>query len=198
MLIAYIVVIKYNDNFVGVKFSPIGTFIEVLEQRDQTDNRKGQRSHPGEPLGDRGAPQQDTLALSDLPSVVKLAFTTRYATDTLLHVLVTPDTTYILISKNNGLFTTAISDTGTIFQRQQMRRPQVNAGQLTAITQSNFPSAIATYLSITYPSYVFNQAFAVKSKGVLAGYDVFITANNTKYAVNFDASGTFVTAFTLR
>ena len=194
---AYIVVIKYNSNFVGLKFDTSGNFVKVLEQRDQADNRKGQGLHLGGPFGDRSAPQKDTIAISAIPTVVKSAFTSKYAADTLLHALITPDTTYILISKDNGLFITAISKTGTLLQRQAMPKPQAGVSQLTAVAQSNLPSAVTTYLNTTYPSYVFNKAFSVKVKSVLQGYDVFITANNTKYVVNFNGSGTFVNAITL-
>jgi hypothetical protein len=45
---------------------------------------------------------------------------------------------------------------------------------------------------------VFNKAFSITNDGVIKGFVVVIDANNTKYAVEFDVSGTFVSAKTIR
>ncbi|MDQ6904055.1 MAG: hypothetical protein M3139_13720 [Bacteroidota bacterium] len=46
--------------------------------------------------------------------------------------------------------------------------------------------------------YVFNQAFSVSKNGTLLGYVVCIDSNGTKYALEFDASATFLKANTIR
>ncbi|NCD69544.1 PepSY-like domain-containing protein [Mucilaginibacter agri] len=190
---SYIVVIKYNNNYVGLKFSADGTFIKVLEQRAGVDLLGKNGFHPGGPFDNRDGRQRDTIALSAIPSVVTNYFTTTYPTDTLLHASVTRDTTYILISKNNGLFATAVSNTGTLVKRVQLNRILKH----TAVTQANLLAAITTYLSTTYPGYVFDKAFAESVNGTVQAYDVFITVNSTKYVVGFNATGTFVKAVAL-
>lgn len=42
-----------------------------------------------------------------------------------------------------------------------------------------------------------SRAFSVSENGALKGYLVFIDANNTKYAVEFDASGQFLRSKTI-
>jgi hypothetical protein len=189
----YIVVIKYNGSLVGLKFTATGTFVATLEQRGAGD-LSGQGWHAGGPFSNRDGKFRDTIALSAIPTVVKTYFTTTYPTDTLLHVWVTRDTTYILISKNAGLYATAITKTGTLVKRISLQKP---AGIFASVLQANLSSAVLTYLTSTYPGYVFNKAYSKTLNSVVQGYDVFITSNSTNYDVKFDASGTFIKAITL-
>jgi len=191
----YIVVIKYDNNFVGLKFTASGAFVRVLEQMLGQDMNNPQGCHPGGPFGDRGQPRRDTIALTALPSAVLSYFEKTYPSDTLLHASVTPDTTYILISANKGLYATNITAAGTLISRMQIMPP--TQGPPKPVAQSALLSAITTYLTTTYPGYVFNQAFADINGTTVVGYDVFITANSTNYVVHFDASGIFVSATTL-
>lgn len=186
----YIVVIKYNSNLVGLKFTATGTFVSVLEQMAGVDMEgKGPGWHEGGPFSDRDGKHKDTIALSAIPSVVKTFFTTTYPTDTLLHAAITPDSTYILISKNVVLYATDISSAGVLIKRIKAEQ---HGGKHTAVTAANLPAAIATYLTATYPGYVIDKAFSISTGSTVTGYDVFITANNTHYVLQFDASGTFV------
>jgi hypothetical protein len=186
----YIVVIKYNSNLVGLKFTATGTFVSVLEQMAGDDMKgKGPGWHEGGPFSDRDGKHKDTIALSAIPSVVKTFFTTTYPTDTLLHAAITTDSTYILISKNVVLYATDISAAGVLIKRIQAEQ---HGGKHTAVTAANLPAAIATYLTATYPGYVIDKAFSISTSSTVTGYDVFITANNTHYVLQFDASGTFV------
>jgi hypothetical protein len=66
-----------------------------------------------------------------------------------------------------------------------------------SISQSAVPAIVQTYLNTTYPNYVFEKAFAAYVSNSLQGYMVLINANNTKYAVKFDASGNFVSVKTV-
>lgn len=186
----YIVIIKYNSNLVGLKFTATGTFVSVLEQMAGVDMKgKGPGWHEGGPFSNRDGKHKDTIALSAIPSVVKTFFTTTYPTDTLLHASITADSTYILISKNVVLYATDISAAGVLIKRIQAEQ---HGGKPTAVTAANLPAAIATYLTATYPGYVIDKAFSISTSGVVTGYDVFITANNTHYVLQFNASGTFV------
>jgi hypothetical protein len=58
-------------------------------------------------------------------------------------------------------------------------------------------SMAASYLTTAYPNYVFKKAFSISQSGTIKGYVVFIDANNTKYAVEFDASDNFIKAKTV-
>ena len=60
------------------------------------------------------------------------------------------------------------------------------------VAAASLPSAITTYLTATYPGYVLDKAFSISVKGAISKYEVLIVANSTRYAVEFDASGTFV------
>jgi hypothetical protein len=66
--------------------------------------------------------------------------------------------------------------------------------ELENIPQEALPGAIKTYLSATYPNYVFNKADKLKVNGTITGYLVIINANNTRYAVAFGADGKFLAA----
>jgi hypothetical protein len=190
-VVNYIVLVKYNSAYVGLKFTADGTFVSVLEQRAKPD-LKGQGWHHGGPFDNRDGKHRDTVAISALPTTVTTYFKANYPTDTLLHASVTPDTTYILISKNNGLFATAIKANGTFVKRVQVDK---HIGKHAAVAEAALPAAITTYLTTTYPGYVFDKAFSYSQGGTLKGYAVSITSNSTKYIIVFDASGTFVKAF---
>lgn len=195
VVVGYVVVIKYNNLFVGLKFTSTGTFVNVLEQKDGANMGGGGKGwHPGGPFSDRGGVQQDTLAISAIPTTVLTYFTTTYPTDTLLHAYKTPDTTYILISKDSVLYATNISATGSLIKRVKLE-PQ--GGKHVELTAANLLPAITTYLTATYPGYVFDKAYSEIGKSGVIGYHVFITVNSTNYEVGFDATGTFVKAIVI-
>ena len=192
VLNSYIVVIKYNGNPVGLKFTATGTFVQVLEQM-VGPGPGGRGFNPnGGPFGGRDGQHPDTIALSAIPSAVTAYFTKTYPADTLLHAAIAPDSTYVLISKDSGLFATAITKTGTLVNRTQIQRPEGKPP--VPIHKADLPAVILTYLTSTYPGYIFDQAFAASKNGAIQGYLVLITSNSTNYAVQFDASGTFVSA----
>jgi len=67
-----------------------------------------------------------------------------------------------------------------------------------SVAASVLPSGVNSYLSATYPNYVFKKAFEMRANNILKGYLVLIDANLTKYALHFDANGQFVKAVTIR
>ena len=190
-VINYIAVIKYNGNFVGLKFTTTGVFVAVLEQEAGEDLGGGQDCHDGGPFDNRGGFHADTIALSAIPTAVKTYFATTYPTDTLTVASIAPDGNYVLISKNTLLYATVITPAGVLVSHTQL---EAHGGIHTAVIAANLSAAITTYLTTTYPGYVFDKAYSETVKSVLQGYDVFITSNNTKYVVEFNASGTFVSA----
>ena len=191
----FVVIIKFNSKPVGLKFNATGTFVKVLEQRAGADLGSHDGFHPGGPFGDRGEPGKDTIAITALPTAVSSYFSTTYPTDTLLHASITPDTSYVLISKNSGLYATVVSAAGKLIDRRQIDN---HPGPQKAVTQTALLSSITTYLTTTYPGYVFDKAFAALKGTTVQGYVVFITSNSTKYALKFDATGAFVSAKALR
>jgi len=194
-VINYIVVIKLNGNLIGLKFTATGVFVSVLEQREGDDLR-GPGFHHGGPFDDREGLHKDTIALSAIPTVVKTFFSTAYPTDTLLHaVVIVHDNIYILISKNQTLYATAITATGKLVRRIQI---DARPAKHTAILQADLSAAITTYLTTTYPGYVFDKAFSASNKSGVLEYSVFITSNSTRYVVRFDASGVFIKVMPVR
>lgn len=190
----YITIITFNGNPVGLKFDASGTFIQVLEQREGRD-LLGKGHHEGGCFQNRDGKQRDTIALSALPSSITAYFAANYSSDTLVRAAKTRDSGYIILSKNNGLFATVFSASGSFISRVELPAPR---GKANSIDQSALPANALSYLSATYPNYVFNKAFSITVNGVVQGYCVVIEANNTKYAVQFDAAGNFVKAKPVR
>jgi len=189
----YVVVIMYNKKPVALKFSSTGTFEMVLEQMDMHDMQSGQPWHPGGPFSNRGGGKPDTVAVSALPSAISQYFKTNYPADTLLHAVINPDSSYTIISKDDGLFATTFSSSFKFIARLQLMPPAPQK----AVSAAELPASITTYLTTTYPGYVFNNAFEILKGSTVENYVVFINANNTCYALTFDGSGTFVKSNTL-
>jgi len=191
----YVVIIQFNGNPVGLKFDAAGNFIKVLEQREGRD-LTGEGWHEGGRFDNRDGRHADTIQLAALPTGILSYFTANYPQDTLVRAFLNRDSSYIIFSKNNGAYVTVFTSNGTFVKRNQLE-PE-NDGNVASVTQSALPSAIQTYLSTTYPNYVFDEAFSFAANGSLLGYVVSFDANGTKYAVTFDASGNFVKAVTIR
>ena len=105
------------------------------------------------------------------------------------------DNSIIVLSINSGAYATVFDANGAFVKRAAL---PARAGRPASVTQESLPASALTYLSTTYPNYVFKHAFAIKANGAVAGYAVFIDANATKYALEFDASGNFVKVITIR
>ena len=190
----YVVIIFYNTKPVALLFDSSGNFIKVLEQRERGDI-DGPGWHDGGRFCDRDGRGRDTIALSSLPSSILAYMAANYPQDTLVKAFQSRhDSDYVIISKNNGLFATVFTNSGNFERRVSLPTPP---GSCVSIDQSALPSNIQSYLNSSYPNYVFEKAFAVYRNSVLQGYVVIINANNTKYAVRFDASGNFVSVKTI-
>lgn len=189
----YIAIITYNGKPVGIKFDASGNFIKVLEQREGHD-LLGQGWHHGGCFDNRDGQHRDTVALSSLPAAALSYMAANYSGDTLLHAFVSKDGNYVILSKNNGLYATVFTASGTFVSHTLL--PQ-HGGQITAVSEAALPAAVSTYLNSTYPGYVFEKAFSLTAAGVLKNYCVVINANNTRYALLFDAAGNFVAVKTI-
>jgi len=190
----YIVTITFNSNPIGLAFDANGIFVRVLEQREQPDlNGKGW--HEGGRFGNRDDHHPDTVAISALPAVITTYFSTNYPDDTLKHALTNRDSSYLLISTDDGIFATLLTKTGTLIKRVQLYPHVVTHATL---TQAELPATASAYLTTTYPAYVFDTAYVIKLNGNVEGYLVFIDDNTTKYLVGFDASGKFVRSMVIR
>ena len=190
---AYIVIITYNGNPIALAFDAQGVFVRVLEQREKGD-LDGKGWHEGGRFGDRDGHHRDTIALSALPAAITTYFTTNYPNDTLKHALINRDSSYLVVSVDTGVFVTKFTAGGNFIKRIQVFPHVITRN---ALTQATLPAGISTYLTATYPAYVFDAAYSVDLNGSLKGYIVFIDANTTKYLLKFDATGAFVKAITI-
>jgi hypothetical protein len=186
----YVAIVRFNDKPVAMLFKADGTFIKVLEQREKND-LEGEGWHNGGRFEARDGKCKDTLALNDLPQSVKAYMNTSYPSDTLVKAFKTKEGAYIVFSKNNGAFVTVFNANGGFEKRVALPAAEC---ELENIPQEALPGAIKTYLSATYPNYVFNKADKLKVNGTITGYLVIINANNTRYAVAFGADGKFLAA----
>ena len=189
----YVAIIYYNDKPVGVLFDSNGTFVRILEQRERGDlNGKGW--HLGGRFEDRGGIKKDSVAISSLPSAITSYYASNYATDTLIKAFINRDSSYLVISKVNGLFATLFASTGNFVKRIALpSKPEKY--QIKDIT--SLVSAITSYLDTAYPNYTFKKAYSLSLNGTVKAYIVIIDANSTRYALEFDAAGTFVRVKTL-
>jgi len=190
----YVVVVYYNDKPVGLQFDSAGTFVKVLEQREKGDLDAPGGFHHGGRFEERDGEHRDTVALNSLPVGVMAYLASNYATDTLMKVFQNRDGSFVVLSKNNGLYATVFTSIATFVKRDQL---PTERGSIQAVELTGVPSTAANYLSTTYPNYVVEKAFSFSEGGTVKGYVVFIDANNTKYAVEFDAAGNFLRAKTI-
>jgi hypothetical protein len=190
----YIVVIKYNDKPIGLKFDAEGNFIKIFEQRER-GQLMGRGWKRGGRFDGRDGQHRDTIALSSLSATIKTYFLINYTQDTILAAHAGRGGDIIVISANNGLYATLFNANNIFVKRSQLI---LHAGRKMAIRQVDLLTNIATYLTTTYPGYVFHRAYAVKINSSTQAYVVFIDSNDTKYALHFDASGNLVKSVVLR
>ena len=189
----YVAVIYYNNNAVGIEFDSSGNFVKVLEQREKGD-LDGKGWHNGGRFEDRDGARRDAVALSSLLPAIQSYIAANFASDTLVQAFKNRDSSFLVLSKNNGVFATLFDASGNFIKRVQL---PAKAGNCQGIEESALPANVISYLAASYPNYVFKKAFVVSTGGTLKGYIVVIDANNTKYALLFDGSGTFVSAKTI-
>lgn len=115
----YVAIIYFNDKPVGVLFDSNGNFVKVLEQREKGD-LDGKGWHQGGRFEDRGAIKKDTVAFSALPSAVTSYLSSNFGTDTLLKAFTNRDSSYLVISKNNGLFASLFDAKGNFVKRVEL------------------------------------------------------------------------------
>jgi hypothetical protein len=190
----YVVIISYNGKPVALLFNASGVLVRILEQREAGDI-DGDGWHHGGRFRNRDGLHHDTVSLTTLPSAITSWFTTNYSQDTLLRAFRTADSGYVVISKDSGiLYATVFSSGGSFVKRLIIAAPD---GQIAAIDQAALPSSILSYLTTTYPDYVFEKAYSLTADGANQSYLVVIDANNTKYALVFDSAGTLLSAHTI-
>jgi hypothetical protein len=192
---SYVVLIQFNDKPVAIKFDASGNFVKVLEIREGR-NMKGRGGwHAGGCFDNRDGKQRDTIAISAIPTAIKTYMSSTYPADTLVHAFVNKDQSIVLVSKNVDFYATSFTTSNSFIKRIQLPAGHAKGRSIEATA---LPSNTTSYLSTTYPNYVFKKAFELKVNGALKGYLVLIDANLTKYAIHFDANGQFVKAVTIR
>lgn len=192
---SYVAVIQFNNKPVALKFDANGSFVKVLEIREGRNMRGKGGWNAGGCFDNRDGKQRDTLAISAIPALIKTYMSSRYATDTIVHAFVNKDQSIVLISKNISFYATAFTAENIFIKHMEL--PAIHA-KGRSVEASALPINVNTYLNTTYPNYVFKKAFEMKENNVLKGYLVLIDANLTKYAINFDASGQFIKAVSIR
>lgn len=192
-LTGYVAIIQYNNNPVGIKFDANGNFLQVLEQREGRD-LLGHGWHEGGCFQHRDGQQKDTVDLKSVPVGILNYLGTNYAQDTLIKAYKTNNGSYVVLSKNSNLFATLFDAAGNFVNRVQL---PAHEGHGNPVDQSALPANALSYLSTTFPGFVFEKAFVITEDATIAGYCVMIDANNTRYGVEFDASGNFVRTKTL-
>ena len=192
---SFVVVIEFNAKPVAIKFDAAGAFVKVLELREGR-NMKGRGGwHAGGCFDNRDGKQRDTIAVSAIPALIKTYIATSYSADTIVHAFVNKDQSIVVISKNVNYFATAFSSANIFIKRTEL---PASSAKGRSIEASSLPAVSTTYLTTTYPNYVFKKAFELKTNNAIKGYLVLIDANLTKYAIHFDANGQFVKAVTIR
>ena len=190
----YVVIISYNGKPVALLFNSSGVLVRVLEQREAGDLH-GDGWHHGGRYGNRDGLHRDTVALSALPSAITSYFTANYPQDTLLKAFKNYDSSYVVISRDSGVvYATVFSSSGAFVKRIIIAAPD---GEVASIAQTALPSTILSYLTTTYPDYVFEKAFSLTADGGIQAYLVVIDANNTKYGLVFDGSGNLLSVRTI-
>lgn len=195
VLDSYVVGFLFNGKPVAIRFTANGTFVKVLELREGKDMDKPGGHRFGGCFENRDGKQRDSIAISALPQTIKQYFTTNFAQDTLKSAWLGKDGGILVISKNVKYYGTAFKADGTFIRRETLPS---HPGKGKEIAQSALPANVQSYLSTTYPNYVFKKAYEHKSGDILKGYLVIIDANLTKYAVLFNATGAFVEVKTIR
>ncbi|HEY4966021.1 MAG TPA: hypothetical protein VII28_06465 [Puia sp.] len=186
----YVVIISFNSKPVGLLFDASGNFQRVLEQREGGDIH-GEGWHHGGRFDDRDGSHRDTVMLSALPSAITSYLASNDPSDTLIRAYQNRDSSYLVITKNNGLFANLFSASGDFIKRVSLMPAGFSSNHPDSqnVAQDSLPAGGLSLLTTIFPNYVFESAVSFSLNGQLQGYAVVIDANNTKYAVWFDASG---------
>lgn len=189
----YVLLVRYDGKPVGLLFDAGGNFVRVLEQRERGD-MNGPGWHRGGRYGNRDGRHADSVSLTALPSPITSYLSANYPGDTLVRAYRDVDSGYLVITQDNVLYANLFSTAGTFEKRVSLYHDQ---HVVAAVTDSELPAAIVSYLNNTYPAYVLDNGYAFVYDQSIQGYIVVIDANNTKYALEFDASGNFLAAITI-
>lgn len=194
-VIGYIAIITLNDKPIAIKFDANGNFIKVLELRQGIDIFNNRKFHLGGCFDGRDGKHRDSIAITNLPASIVTYITTTFTTDTIVKAFVTRDSNIIVITKTpNGLYANVFNKNNVLIKRVQMHHCGC-FGKVLPIAETDLPASVTNYLVTTYAGYSLKQAFKiVDNTGTVKRYVAFIDANNSKYVVEFDASGYFIEA----
>jgi hypothetical protein len=189
----YVLIISFNGKPVGLLFDAAGKFQRVLEQRERGD-MQGEGWHHGGRFDDRDGLHRDTVALSALPSSITAYLASNEPSDTLVRAYLDKDSSWLVITKNNGLFANIFNSSGEFVKRVSLTPSGLSYSTpvLQNVSKDSLPVSSLSFLTTTFPNYVFESAVSLTVNGQLQGFVVVIDANNTKYSTWFDASGNLV------
>jgi hypothetical protein len=189
----YVLIISFNGKPVGLLFNAAGNFQRVLEQREG-DDLQGDGWHHGGRFDDRDGSHRDTVALSALPSAITSYLASNEPSDTLIRAYLNRDSSWLVITKDNGLFANVFNANGDFVKRVSLTPAgfSFNAPYIQNVAKDSLPAAGLSFLTTTFPDYVFESAVSFTVNGQLQGFAVFIDANNTKYSVWLNAAGNLI------
>lgn len=194
-VVAYIIIIQYNGRPVALLFNAEGEFKKVLEQREKRDLR-GPGHHHGGLFEYRDGQHRDTIALANLAAVIKTYIAVNLSGENFVRAFRCKDGHFVIITRSEGhVYANIFTASGAFKKRVQLTHRHAHH---IAIEFTQLSQAAINYLTETYPNYVFKKAFKISVNGSVVGYLAIVDANNTKYAVEFDATGKFVSAKTIR
>ena len=189
----YVAIISYNGKPIGLLFDANGNFTKVLEQREYGDLH-GDGWHHGGRYSNRDGLHNDSISISSLPASILSYMTSHYPEDTIIKAYQNIDSSILVISKDNGLNATLFTAAGTFIKRIPLS-PPVQVEQI--VVEDSLPSKALSFLTTTFPNYVFENATSLTVNNIIQGYLVVLDADNTKYAVWFDAAGKMIAIQTI-
>lgn len=190
-VLAYIAIVELNGNPVTIKFDASGTFIKVLELRQGIDIFNNRRFHAGGCFDVRDGKHRDSIPIANLPVSIINYIAVTFTTDTIIKAFFTRDSNIVVITKTPaGLYANVFNRNNVLVKREKMQHCGC-AGKIVPIAETDLPVTATSYLSVTYPGFTLKQAFKLVDNGIVKRYIAFIDANNSKYVVEFDATGNF-------
>lgn len=194
-VVGYVAIISFNGKPVAIKFDANGNFVKVLEQRQGRDIFDGRRFHHGGCFDDRDGLGRDSIAIANLPAAITTYIATTFSTDTIVKAFITRDSNIVVITKSSaGVYANIFNSSNVLIKRVLLQHCGCH-GKAIAIAETDLLSSITAYLATTYPGYTFKHAFKfADNAGAVQRFVVLIDVSNSKYAVEFDANGSFIEA----
>lgn len=138
--------------------------------------------------------QTDTVGVSTLPTALQTYLTANNTTFTVQRIFREADSTYTIIATQTGASTYVMSYSNATPTALNV----INVGMADFTTPSpdiaTLPASIATYIAQNYNGAAIERVLSENCTGASNGYTIILKQNTTQYALEFDATGAFMTA----